>query len=187
MLAPTGDGSLAGDAATGVTAAAIVGGAASSDDLTPVIDDPDEAARAWYAEHRVVPVNHLVTVRSELLADNPGLGAELVRMFSESKALADAPPDPLAASLGVDPTPVGVDRILPAVEMAAELCHRQHLVDAPPDVSTLFRGGLMTTTQERPTTKLTVTGVSKAYRVRGTGRRGRDAVAGASRRQLRAA
>ncbi len=187
VLAPTGDGSLAGDAATGVTAAAIVGGAASSDDLTPVIDDPDEAARAWYAEHRVVPVNHLVTVRSELLADNPGLGAELVRMFSESKALADAPPDPLAASLGVDPTPVGVDRILPAVEMAAEA-----LPPPTPGRRTARRLHPLSRRSDdhdAGTTHDQAHGHRSLQGLPGPRDRshGRDAVAGASRRQLRAA
>lgn len=135
---PTGDGTLIGDATDGTTSAAVVGGAQRVDGLIPVITDPDSAARLWYAEHSLVPVNHLVTVRTDLVEEHPWLAAELVRMFRAAKDLGAAERDPVAASLGVDPIPIGADAVRSAIEMAADLCYRQHLTPARVDVSAIF-------------------------------------------------
>ena len=49
--------------------AAIYGAAMPNDPrLQSVIPDPDAAARAWYAKHGMVPVNHMVVVTDELVA-----------------------------------------------------------------------------------------------------------------------
>lgn len=135
--APRGS-SLLDDVTHGRTDAAIIGGASSSRDVVPVIQNPDAASRAWYDEHQLVPVNHLVAVRSELLRAEPQIGPELVRMFARAKSVGGVPPSGLAGELGVDPTPIGAEALLPAVAMAAELCFEQELLRAPIDASALF-------------------------------------------------
>jgi 4,5-dihydroxyphthalate decarboxylase len=54
----------------GDIAAAI--GVPASDATVPVIPDPDAAAHAWSARHHTTPVNHMLTVRTELIDTDPG-------------------------------------------------------------------------------------------------------------------
>ncbi len=54
----------------------------------PVIPDAEEAAAAWYRQTGAYPVNHVVCVKTALLSAHPGLGAELMRLFTESRAAA---------------------------------------------------------------------------------------------------
>ena len=72
--------------------AAIYGAAMPKDPrLQSVIPDPDAAARAWYAKHRLVPVNHMVVVTDELARAKPQAVAELYRMLAASKQAAGIP------------------------------------------------------------------------------------------------
>jgi 4,5-dihydroxyphthalate decarboxylase len=72
---------------------AAIYGAALPDDprLKSVIPDPDAAARAWYAKHRLVPVNHMVVVTEELARANPKAVAELYRLLQAGKQAAGSP------------------------------------------------------------------------------------------------
>ncbi len=66
--------------------AAIYGAALPNDArLQSVIPDPEVAARAWYGQHGLVPVNHMVVVTEELARSNPQAVAELYRLLAESK------------------------------------------------------------------------------------------------------
>ncbi len=49
--------------------------------LQSVIPDPDAAARAWYGQHGLVPVNHMVVVTETLARSNPQAVAELYRLL----------------------------------------------------------------------------------------------------------
>jgi 4,5-dihydroxyphthalate decarboxylase len=60
--------------------AAAIGVAA--DDTVPVIPGADEAARAWSARHHTVPVNHMLTVRTELIDIDPGAVRSLYQAFN---------------------------------------------------------------------------------------------------------
>ena len=53
--------------------------------LQSVIPDPDAAARAWYGQHGLVPVNHMVVVTDELARANPQAVAELYRLLEAGK------------------------------------------------------------------------------------------------------
>ena len=56
--------------------AAIFGGNMPDDPrLKSVIPDPDAAAKAWYAQHRTVPVNHMVVLKTSLAQAHPDVGA----------------------------------------------------------------------------------------------------------------
>jgi 4,5-dihydroxyphthalate decarboxylase len=67
-----------------------------------VIPDPDGAARAWYAKHGLVPVNHMVVVTDELACANPKAVVELYRLLEEGKKAAGVP-----ATDKVDTVPFG--------------------------------------------------------------------------------
>ncbi len=49
--------------------------------LQSVIPDPEAAARAWYGQHGLVPVNHMVVVTDTLARSNPQAVAELYRLL----------------------------------------------------------------------------------------------------------
>ena len=53
--------------------------------IRPVIADADAAAEKWSRETGIFPVNHVVTVRSELLQTHPWLSDELMRMFEAAR------------------------------------------------------------------------------------------------------
>ena len=71
---------------------AAIYGAAMPDDprLQSVIPNPDEAAKAWYAKHHLVPVNHMVVVTDELARAKPAAVAELYRMLEAGRKAAGA-------------------------------------------------------------------------------------------------
>jgi len=60
--------------------------------LQSVIADPVHAARAWYAKHRLVPVNHMVVVTDELARSKPEAVVELYRLLQAGRAAAGPPP-----------------------------------------------------------------------------------------------
>ena len=74
---------------------AAIYGAAMPDDprLQSVIPDPDAAAKAWYAKHRLVPVNHMVVVTETLAQAKPEAVAELYRLLEAGKQAAGLPKD----------------------------------------------------------------------------------------------
>ena len=58
--------------------AAIIGTDLPDDQrLQPVLPDPHAAARAWAERHRMLPINHMVAVKTELLRERPQVLREL--------------------------------------------------------------------------------------------------------------
>jgi 4,5-dihydroxyphthalate decarboxylase len=71
----------------GALDAVIVGNDLPADPaLRTVFPDPTAAAEAFWRTHGVVPVNHMVTVGSELARSRPDLVRDLVRMFRAGEA-----------------------------------------------------------------------------------------------------
>lgn len=58
--------------------------------IRPVIADADAAGEKWSKETGIFPVNHVVTVRTELLQSHPWLGGELMRMFEAARVKSGA-------------------------------------------------------------------------------------------------
>ncbi|MEO8716182.1 MAG: ABC transporter substrate-binding protein [Acetobacteraceae bacterium] len=69
----------------GAIEAMIALGGTDSAELRTVIPNADEAAAAWFRKTGVHPVNHVVVVRNDLLAEHPWLAGELFRRFTEAK------------------------------------------------------------------------------------------------------
>lgn len=90
--------------------------------LRPVFADPAFAAEAFWRKHRLVPVNHLVTVRREWAESRPELIAELLRLFRDAKAAAPAAPG------ARDPLPMGRAALRPAMDLAVRYSTEQGLL-----------------------------------------------------------
>jgi 4,5-dihydroxyphthalate decarboxylase len=104
--------------------AAIYGAALPKDPrLISVIPDAQAAARAWYAKHGLMPVNHMVVVTDELARAHPEAVAELCRLLETAKLAAGGPPpgEP-------DPAPFGREANRPCLELLASYALQQGLV-----------------------------------------------------------
>lgn len=104
---------------------AAVYGAAMPDDprLQSVVPDPDEAARAWYDKHGVVPVNHMIVMTAALAQSRPDLVAEIYRMLCEGKKIAGLP-----HATGIDTIPFGYEANRPAIELMTSYMLQQGLI-----------------------------------------------------------
>ena len=71
---------------SGQVDAAIFGNDLPDDpEFAPVIDKPHEAAQAWYAKHRLVPVNHLMVVRRDVAKNHPDAVRELWSVLESAR------------------------------------------------------------------------------------------------------
>jgi 4,5-dihydroxyphthalate decarboxylase len=102
--------------------------------LRTVFPDPDASAEAFWREHGFVPVNHLVTVRRELVESRPDVIHELMRMFRAAKAAAPARAD------GRDPYAIGCAPLEPAIGLAVRYAAEQGLLPRPLALSDVWDG-----------------------------------------------
>ena len=95
-------------------------------DVRPVIPNADKEAAEWLRRTGVFPVNHIVAVRSELLAEHPWLADELMALFTEAKRKSGAGDDGLP--YGLEPNRLSMQMLL---DFAAEqkLTPRAYQVD----------------------------------------------------------
>jgi len=131
--------------------AAIGAEGVDSPDVRPLIPNAAEAEISWYGKYGVYPVNHLVTVRNDLVAQQPRILEQLYTGFTAAKqayiqrleaegpaSAADRDLIRLKSIVG-DPLPYGVAPNRPAIEMAAKLAYEQHIVPKVYTVDELFR------------------------------------------------
>jgi 4,5-dihydroxyphthalate decarboxylase len=114
--------------------AAIYGADLPNDpNLKSVIPDPDAAALKWYAQHRIVPINHMVCVTESLAKTKPEAVIEVFRMLAASKAAAGLP-----KTDSIDFLPYGLDACRPALQTMIKYCTQQKLLPRALDVDELF-------------------------------------------------
>jgi 4,5-dihydroxyphthalate decarboxylase len=112
--------------------AAIYGAALPSDPrVQSVIPDPDAAARAWYAKHHLVPVNHMVVVTEELARAKPKAVAEFYRLLEAGKQAA-GPPGP------IDTAPFGKEANRPCLGLLIGYALQQGLISRRLDIDELW-------------------------------------------------
>lgn len=95
--------------------------------LEPLLPDWENAQRQWFARHGTVPINHLLTVRTEVLRSDPEAVRELY--------------DALAAGIdarGDERLRYGVPAVAEAVRIAVRYAAQQHLITTEPTVDELF-------------------------------------------------
>ena len=104
--------------------AAIYGAALPKDPrLQSVIPDPDGAARAWYAKHGLVPVNHMVVVTDDLARSNPKAVVEFYRLLEGGRKAAG-----VLISDKVDTAPFGRDANRRCLDLLISYCAQQKLI-----------------------------------------------------------
>jgi 4,5-dihydroxyphthalate decarboxylase len=148
-------GDLATMLAEGELAAAI---GVDAEDAVPLIPDPEEAALAALRRGGFFPINHLVVVRDDVLAEHPDLAADLFGAFAEAKnryveqLRADAVPEPTAAdrtyrrvleATGADPLPYGLEPNRATLEKLLDHALAQHLLTRRPDLESVFAPGTL--------------------------------------------
>jgi 4,5-dihydroxyphthalate decarboxylase len=65
--------------------AAVVGADLKHPDVVPLLPDADERALQRFLADGVLPINHLVVVRDDILKEHPTVGADLFDAFARSK------------------------------------------------------------------------------------------------------
>src|SRR5499427_1798847 len=114
--------------------AAIYGANLPNDpNLKSVIPDPDAAAAKWYAQHKAVPINHMVVATESLARSDPQAVREVFRLLVESKRAAGLPKPG-----GIDFLPFGFEACRPALEIMIKFTVQQKLVPRALDVEELF-------------------------------------------------
>jgi len=117
----------------GALDAVIVGNDVPDDPgLRPVFADPEAAAAAFWARHRLVPVNHMLCATKDLAESRPDLVRETVRLLRESAAAA--PPGPHG------PSPAGRAALRPVIELALRYMTEQSMLPRPLTVEEVWDG-----------------------------------------------
>lgn len=101
--------------------------------LTSVIPDPDNAARTWYARHKVVPINHMVVVTEKLARSDPQAVAEIYRLLRQAKAAAGLPKPG-----EIDFLPFGLNACRGALQTIINYALQQRLIPRKLEVEELF-------------------------------------------------
>lgn len=100
--------------------------------LRTVFPDPAAAADAFWARHRLVPVNHMLTMRRDLAERRPDVVMELLRMVREA-----ARGVPAAAR---DAYPFGRAAVQPAVALALRYATEQDMLPRPLGLDEVWDG-----------------------------------------------
>jgi 4,5-dihydroxyphthalate decarboxylase len=124
--------------------------------VTPLIPDAEEAGYRALRERGYYPINHLVVVRDELLAQHPGLAASLFEAYAEAKrryvtTLADAAiAQPgssdrmyqrVAQITGADPMPYGIASNQAMIDQLIRYAVDQKILDKPVAARDIFAAG----------------------------------------------
>jgi len=103
--------------------------------LTSVIPAPEAAALAWYARHKIVPINHMVVVTEKLAISDPGAVREIYRLLLLGKQAAGLP-----RAGEIDFLPFGVSACRPALQAVIGYAWQQSLIPRKIEVEDLFDG-----------------------------------------------
>jgi 4,5-dihydroxyphthalate decarboxylase len=150
---PMPDGSSLPELLAGGELSATIGVGADAPGTTTLIPDAEQAGYDALRERDHYPINHLVVVRDDVLAERPELAVELFDAFAESKrryieqlriaAIAqptaiDRMHEQVMHITRADPLPYGIE---PNRHVLAELVQHaldQHILDRAPDLDELF-------------------------------------------------
>jgi 4,5-dihydroxyphthalate decarboxylase len=136
--------------------AGVIGVDVAHPDVVPLIPDADEVGYAALAARGHYPINHLVVVKDERLAERPGLAADLFEAFAESKrryvedlsagrieqpGATDRMNRRVMDITGSDPLPYGIAPNRAVLEELVDHAVNQHILPTHPDIDELFVPG----------------------------------------------
>jgi hypothetical protein len=128
-------------------------GVAPGPGLAPLIPGAEEAGFSALRQRGLYPINHLIVVRDELLADHPDLARDLFAAYAEAKAIYvgrlrdGCVADPEPADLmyrrvmditGADPLPYGIEPNRAMIDQLVRHAVSQHILDKPVAAEDLF-------------------------------------------------
>lgn len=130
---------------------AVVGAAIDHPDVVPLFEDPEAAGLEVLRERGIFPINHLVVVRDDVLADHPDVSVALFEAFSEAKrryvgllrdGRTETKQDRLLATVmgitGADPLPYGLDANRGVLEELLAHARQQHILTRPVELDDVF-------------------------------------------------
>lgn len=144
--------SLAELLASGALPAA-VGAAIEAPGVQPLIADSAEAGYRALRERGLYPINHLVVIRDDVLAEHPGVGAAVFEAFADAKRRyvqrlrsgaveeptpADRMHERVMQIMGGDPLPYGIEPNRIMLERLLADATAQHILTRTVDVDSLF-------------------------------------------------
>src|SRR5271169_5232178 len=109
---------------------AVLGDRSDDPRVRSLFGDPEAAAKAWVAKHRIVPLNHFVVVSGELAKLRPDLVEEVYAVLKESRRRA--------VEAGAAAPPIGVAACRPALEKIIGYAAEQRLIPRRFTVDELF-------------------------------------------------
>jgi 4,5-dihydroxyphthalate decarboxylase len=109
---------------------AVLGDRSDDPRVKSLFGDPDAAAKAWVAKHKIVPLNHFVVVSAELARLRPDIVTEVYTQLRESRRRAVA--------AGATPPPFGLEACRPALEKIISYAAQQRLIPRRFTVDELF-------------------------------------------------
>lgn len=114
--------------------AIIAGGQLSgATEIRRLLPSPAEAAEAWYQRHKVVPINHMVVVRKELVQARPDVVKEIFGLLRTARNSAHT-----FTVNGIDLQPIGFEEVAPALEMIIRFSCEQGLIPHRYPIKSLF-------------------------------------------------
>jgi 4,5-dihydroxyphthalate decarboxylase len=154
-VVPMPEGSTMEDLVLAGDLAGVIGAPAETGRLVPLIPDPRAAALVALRDRGIHPINHLVVIRDELLAEKPELATQVFDAFARAKqdyvkrlyagiAEPDATDRMNLAVLdvtGADPLPYGIEPNRPVLEALLRHAVDQRILAHPMPLEGLFAVG----------------------------------------------
>ena len=154
-VVPIEAGKDMGDMLAAGELAAAIGVAVDHPNVGPLVPDALEAGLAALRQRGHYPINHLVVVRDDLLAEHPEIATETFEAFAESKRLyvdklkAGEIENPTKADevhrrvmeITGDPLPYGIEPNRPVLEELIGHAVTQKIIAGPVSVGDLFAPG----------------------------------------------
>ncbi|MDE3206582.1 MAG: ABC transporter substrate-binding protein [Acidobacteriota bacterium] len=133
--------------------AATIGAEIDDPDVRPLIPDPEGVAMTALTDRGLYPINHLIVVRDDVLADHPGLAVSLFEAFAEAKQRyvedlrhadgssltgADRLNHTVMQVTGRDPLPYGLDPNRDILEKLLDYALAQKILPSRPALKDVF-------------------------------------------------
>jgi 4,5-dihydroxyphthalate decarboxylase len=158
-VVPAPEGADLADLLAAGDLAAVIGADIESPGVVPLIADPQRAAMTALTERGFYPINHLIVVRDEVLAEHPGVAVELFDAFGEAKRRyvnelreadegsltgADRLNRTIMSTTGGDPLPYGLEPNRDILEKLLDYAAAQKILAQRPALEDMFAKNTLT-------------------------------------------